>query len=68
MPDTILIYRIIRMNKVGSVTLKVKVKSLSRAQLFATPRMVAYQAPRSMGFNLKLSGEDRNLTKNSHKD
>ena len=30
--------------------LKVKVKSLSRVQLFATPWTVAYQAPSSMGF------------------
>ena len=29
---------------------QVKVKSLSRVRLFATPWMVAYQAPRSMGF------------------
>ena len=29
---------------------KVKVKSLSRAQLLATPRTAAYQAPPSMGF------------------
>ena len=29
---------------------KVKVKSLSRAQLFSTPWAVAYQAPPSMGF------------------
>ena len=29
----------------------VKVKSLSRVQLFATPRTVAYQAPPSMGFS-----------------
>ena len=29
----------------------VKVKSLSRVRLFATPWMVAYQAPRSMGFS-----------------
>ena len=29
---------------------KVKVKSLSRVQLFATPLTVAYQAPRPMGF------------------
>ena len=28
-----------------------KVKSLSRVQLFATPWTVAYQAPRSMGFS-----------------
>ena len=34
------------MNKV-----KVKVKSLSRVQLFATPWTVAYQAPPSMGFS-----------------
>ena len=39
MPDTILIYKIIRLNKVSSVTL----------------------------WDLKFSGEDRNLTKNSHK-
>ena len=31
--------------------LKVKVKSLSRVQLFATPWTVAYQAPLSMGFS-----------------
>ena len=31
-------------------TLKVKVKSLSRVQLFATPWTVAYHAPPSMGF------------------
>ena len=30
---------------------KVKVKSLSCVQVFATPWMVAYQAPRSMGFS-----------------
>ena len=30
---------------------KVKVKSLSRVQLFATPWAVAYQAPPSMGFS-----------------
>ena len=29
----------------------VKVKSLSRVQLFATPWTVAYQAPPSMGFS-----------------
>ena len=28
-----------------------KVKSLSRVRLFATPWTVAYQAPRSMGFS-----------------
>ena len=31
--------------------LKVKVKSLSRVQLFATPWTVAHQAPPSMGFS-----------------
>ena len=30
---------------------KVKVKSLSRVQLLATPRIAAYQAPLSMGFS-----------------
>ena len=30
---------------------KVKVKSLSRVQLFATPRSAAYQAPPSVGFS-----------------
>ena len=30
---------------------KVKVKSLSRVQLFATPWTVAYEAPLSMGFS-----------------
>ena len=30
---------------------KVKVKSLSRVQLFGTPWTVAYQAPLSMGFS-----------------
>ena len=34
-----------------SITVKVKVKSLSRVRLFATPRTVAYQAPLSMGFS-----------------
>ena len=33
---------------------KVKVKSLSRVQLFATPWTVAYQAPLSMGFSRQL--------------
>ena len=32
-------------------TVKVKVKLLSRVQLFATPWTVAYQAPPSMGFS-----------------
>ena len=31
--------------------LKVKVKSLSHVQLFATPWTIAYQAPPSMGFS-----------------
>ena len=31
--------------------MKVKVKSLSRVRLFATPWTVAYQAPPSMGFS-----------------
>ena len=31
--------------------MKLKVKSLSRVQLFATPWTVAYQAPPSMGFS-----------------
>ena len=31
--------------------MKVKVKSLSRVRLFATPWTVAYQAPQSMGFS-----------------
>ena len=30
--------------------MKVKVKSLSRVRLFATPQTVAYQAPPSVGF------------------
>ena len=33
------------------IRMKVKVKSLSRARLFATPWTVAYQAPRSVGFS-----------------
>ena len=32
-------------------TIRVKVKSLSRVQLFATPWTVAYQVPQSMGFS-----------------
>ena len=31
--------------------MKVKIKSLSRVQLFATPWTVAYQAPLSMAFS-----------------
>ena len=37
--------------KMVNWTLKVKVKSLSRVQLFATPWTVAYQASPSMGFS-----------------
>ena len=33
------------------LVLKVKVKSVSRVLLFATPWTVAYQAPPSMGFS-----------------
>ena len=36
--------------------MKVKVKSLSRVRLFATPWAVAYQAPPSMGFPGKSAG------------
>ena len=35
---------------------KVKVKSLSRVRLFATPWTTAYQAPPSMGFSSKSTG------------
>ena len=35
----------------GRIGLKVKVKLLSRVQLFATPWTVAYQAPPPMGFS-----------------
>ena len=35
----------------GVAKVKVKVKSLSRVQLFATPWSVAYQVPLSMGFS-----------------
>ena len=34
-----------------SLKVKVKVKSLSRVRLFATPWTVAYQAPPSIGFS-----------------
>ena len=34
-----------------TLTMKVKVKSLSHVQLFGTPWTVAYQAPLSMGFS-----------------
>ena len=35
------------------LTVKVKVKSLSRVRLFATPWTVANQAPPSMGFSMQ---------------
>ena len=35
----------------GTICFEVKVKSLSRVRLFATPWNVAYQAPPSMGFS-----------------
>ena len=35
----------------GEKQVKVKVKSLSRVQLFATPWTVTYQAPLSIGFS-----------------
>ena len=38
-------------NSVVLTSLKVKVKSLSHVQLFATPWTVAYQARLSMGFS-----------------
>ena len=38
-------------HKGSPVNVKLKVKSLSRVQLFATPWTVAYQAPPSMGFS-----------------
>ena len=45
------ILKLIRKGKVYYMVLKVKVKSLSRVGLFATPWTVAYQAPLSMGFS-----------------
>ena len=41
----------IHLVKVMVFPVKVKVKSLSRVQLFATPCTVAYQAPQSMEFS-----------------
>ena len=38
------------MDKMLLLPVRVKVKSLSRVRLFATPWTVAYQAPPSMGF------------------
>ena len=40
------------------MSMKVKVKSLSRVRLFAIPWTVAYQAPPSMGFPGKSAGVD----------
>ena len=47
---------------------KVKVKSLSRVQLFETPWTAAYQAPPSMGFSRQeyWSGEELNLGSLKH--
>ena len=39
------------MHQKSARCMKVKVKSLSRVRLFATPSTIAYQAPRSMGFS-----------------
>ena len=44
-------FLIINNSNIDSLTLKVKVKSLSHVQLFGTPWTVAYQAPPSMGFS-----------------
>ena len=41
----------VRMSLLWNKDWKVKVKSLSRVQLFATPWTVAYQAPPTMGFS-----------------
>ena len=35
----------------SEISINVKVKSLSRVRLFATPWTIAYQAPQSMGFS-----------------
>ena len=45
--------------------MKVKVKSLRRVQLLATPWTAAYQAPPSMGFSRQeyWSGEDAKTAK-----
>ena len=40
-----------------------KVKSLSRVRLLATPRTAAYQAPLSMGFSRVLASKTGNLGK-----
>ena len=47
-PDSLKIKRVVI---VHLCNYKVKVKLLSRIQLFATPWTVAYQAPPSMGFS-----------------
>ena len=39
------------MGQKGQQSHKVKVKSLSRVRLFATPWTIAHQAPPSMGFS-----------------
>ena len=39
------------MESFPKISVKVKVKSFSHVQLFATPRTVAYQAPLSMGIS-----------------
>ena len=43
------IKRCLLLGRKATTNLKVKVKSLSRVRLFATPWTVAYQAPPSMG-------------------
>ena len=45
------IWLFFKLNFHSSFPLKVKVKSLSRVQLFATPWTVANQTPPSMGFS-----------------
>ena len=45
------IKRCLLLGRKATTNLKVKVKSLSRVRLFATPWTVAYQAPLSMGFS-----------------
>ena len=49
--DKIKTYKLSREHEVIHMKEKVKVKSLSRVQLFATPWTVAYQAPQTMGFS-----------------
>ena len=43
--------RQLKLSKLIMLSLKVKVKSFSHVRLFATPWMVTYQAPQSMGFS-----------------